>query len=241
MPCLQYESQSPVLKRRWDDHNHWRPPPQLSSVWLGRPWQLDDNKIWMSYLQHESHSPVVPRYQCQLLFLVFQWQFGLWWWSASRIFSWVHTPVHYSPKRILSDRRIIVEWPYTSISDYKRKHNTSVSDRTKLSDNQIHIHIKIKITLGQVISHSVVTPNSFDNYQLTDHTKLPCHDFQFFNYDLNYTHPGVYFTSNTFFVSYMNRRYVRQAIKPSTASDTSVSSSTSDCFIIKSRDLFRTT
>ena len=80
----------------------------------------------------------------------------------------------------MSDRQVISERPHTPISDYKKKKNRiSISDHTKLSDNQNHIHIKFKITNGQVIIHSATTPNCFDNCQrprqITDYKQTNNH------------------------------------------------------------------
>ena len=49
----------------------------------------------------------------------------------------------------------------------------TTNNRTKLYDNHNHIHIKLKVTNGRGIGHSVITSNCFDNsqriHQITDY------------------------------------------------------------------------
>ena len=49
----------------------------------------------------------------------------------------------------------------------------TTNNRTKLYDNHNHIHIKLKVTNGRGIGHSVTTSNCFDNsqriHQITDY------------------------------------------------------------------------
>mgnify|MGYP004152616121 CR=1 FL=1 len=50
---------------------------------------------------------------------------------------------------------------------------STTNNRTKLYDNHNHIHIKLKVTNGRGIGHSVTTSNCFDNsqriHQITDY------------------------------------------------------------------------